>query len=68
MFALRNRSNHTKPWSAHDIDHMADLFRSGRTIKEVSDHLGRSQEAVRNKASSLDMLPKLRRRSKFPLR
>jgi hypothetical protein len=68
MFELRNRTNHTKPWHAEDIDQMAELLRSGSTIRDVSAHLGRTQEAVRNKARLLDMLPKQSKRSKFLIR
>lgn len=59
---LKNRTNHTKAWLAEDIAQMADLIASGRSIPDMADILGRSQEAVRTKANDLNLLPKRARR------
>jgi hypothetical protein len=58
----KNRSNHTKPWLSDDIVQMMELIDEGRTIPEMANVLGRSQEAVRTKANDLDLLPKRARR------
>ena len=58
----KNRSNHTKAWLAEDIEQMADLIASGRSIPEMANILGRSQEAVRTRANDLNLLPKRARR------
>ena len=62
MLFQKNRTNHTKPWHADDIEQMAELIFAGRSIPEMADVLGRSQEAVRTKANDLDFLPKRARR------
>ncbi len=62
MLFQKNRCNHTKPWHADDIEQMAELIFAGRSIPEMADALGRSQEAVRTKANDLDFLPKRARR------
>jgi hypothetical protein len=67
MPELRNRTHHTTSWNADDIDQMAELIRSGRSLRDVSTQLGRSEEAVRTKARSLDMLPRRSGKSKFLL-
>lgn len=58
----KNRSNHTKSWSAEDIEQMTDSIAAGRSIPEMANILGRSQEAVRTKANDLNLLPKRARR------
>ena len=62
MLLAKNRSNHTKPWHADDIDRLAELIFAQRTIPEIANTLGRSQEAVRTKANDLNFLPKRARR------
>jgi hypothetical protein len=62
MFAVKERANHTKPWNADDIEELAALIFVGKTIPQIADALGRSQEAVRTKAHDLDFLPKRARR------
>lgn len=62
MMFDRNRSNHTKPWHADDIEEMAALIFQGRSIPEMAQALGRTQEAVRTKANELNFLPKRARR------
>lgn len=62
MLLRKNRSNHTKPWQADDIQQLADLIVQGRSIPEMANSLGRSQEAVRTKANDLNFLPKRARR------
>lgn len=66
MLIAKNRCNHTKPWNTEDIDQMAELILSGRSIPEMADVLGRSQEAVRTKANDLNFLPKRARRKAEP--
>ena len=63
MWSTRNLPSHTRPWNADDIDQMAELLALGHSIPEVAAKLGRTQEAVRNRARALDMLPKRERRS-----
>lgn len=62
MVAGKNRSKHTKPWHAEDIDQMAEMIFAGRSIPEMAQALGRTQEAVRAKANNLNFLPKRARR------
>ena len=62
MLSAKNRTNHTKPWHADDIEEMAALIFEGRTVPEMANILGRSQEAVRTKANDLNFLPKRPRR------
>ncbi len=62
MSIAKNRSNHAKPWHADDIEELAALIFAGRSIPEMANLLGRSQEAVRTKASDLDFLPRRPRR------
>lgn len=62
MFTRRSRPNHTKPWCADDIENLAGLIFTGRTIPQIAQALGRSQEAVRTKANDLDFLPKRARK------
>ena len=62
MFAFKNRPNHTRPWGADDIEELAALIFAGKSIPQMADALGRSQEAVRTKAHDLDFLPKRARR------
>ena len=64
MLFQKNRCNHTKPWLAEDIDQLAELIGAGRSIPEMADQLGRSQEAVRTKANDLNFLPKRARRTR----
>ena len=64
MFTPRNRSNHTKPWDADDIEELAALIFAGKGIPHIAQTLGRSQEAVRTKANDLDFLPKRARRKR----
>ena len=58
MWSSASLDNHARPWNADDIDRMAELLALGRPIRDVAIELGRSQEAVRTKARTLDMLPK----------
>ncbi len=62
MLLQKNRANHTKPWGADDIDELAALIFAGKSIPQMAEALGRSQEAVRTKAHDLDFLPKRARR------
>lgn len=62
MLLEKNRSNHTKPWHADDIEEMASLIFAGKSIPEMAQALGRTQEAVRTKANELNFLPKRARR------
>lgn len=62
MVFVKNRSNHTKPWHADDIEQMAELIFAGRSVPEMAQLLGRTQEAVRAKANDLNFLPKRARR------
>ena len=62
MVEAKDRSNHLKPWHSDDIEQLAELIFAGRTIPEMANALGRSQEAIRKKANDLDFLPKRARR------
>lgn len=62
LFTPRPRANHTKPWNADDIEELAALIFASKSIPQIAQLLGRSQEAVRTKARDLDFLPKRPRR------
>lgn len=55
-------ASHSQLWNADDIEQMGDLLFKGKDISQIARIMGRSQEAVRAKAQSLDMLPKRDRR------
>jgi hypothetical protein len=50
-------SNHRQPWSADDVEMMISEIRMGHDIPAVARTLGRSQEAVRQAAHRLDLMP-----------
>ena len=56
------RINHSRPWHADDIEKLGDLLFRGKTIPQIARAMGRTQEAVRARASLLGMLPKRVRR------
>ena len=56
MTNLTNRPNYRAPWTAEDCQRLATLLQSNRSMFEVAKELGRSQEAVRNKAWKLGLL------------
>ena len=53
---------HAKPWNAEDIEELGGMLFNGKTIPQIANAMGRTQEAVRGKAQALDMLPKRMRR------
>lgn len=64
MPRITDRPNYAVPWSADDLAIMTAEIKAGRTIAEVAKAMGRSQEAVRNKAWKAGLLPS--RKRKFP--
>ena len=55
-------TSHARLWNADDIEEMSALLFQGKDIPHIAKTMGRSQEAVRAKAQSLDMLPKRAKR------
>ena len=53
----KSLERHSKPWHADDIDQLGALLFEENTIPQIAAAMGRTQEAVRRKAQSLDMLP-----------
>ena len=62
MWTAKELDRHTSSWSAEDVEQLGGLIFQGKQIPQIAKCLGRSQEAVRNKASKLGMLPKRARR------
>lgn len=57
MPGLTDRPNYRMPWSSNDVAKLKTMISSGKTMSEAAVALGRSQEAVRNKARVLGLLP-----------
>ena len=55
---LRDRPNYRAPWSPGDLAQLARSVDSGLTISEIAKAMGRSQEAVRNRAALSGLLKK----------
>ena len=62
MRHVYERPNYRSPWTADDISRLADLLATGNTIRDIADVMGRSQEAVRNRATTAGLMPKRARR------
>lgn len=62
MWTAKSLDRHTSSWSAEDIEQLGALIFEGKQISQIAKRLGRTQEAVRNKANKLGMLPKKARR------
>ena len=45
-----DRPNAQAPWTDQEFERLAELIRGGKSIPEIAVTLGRSQEAVRNRA------------------
>ena len=63
MPRITDRPNYAVPWSAKDLAIMTAQIKAGRTIPEVAKAMGRSQEAVRNRAWKAGLLPTRKRNS-----
>lgn len=50
-----SRSAHRRPWSAEEDAVLAELVQSGELIGPVANALGRTREAVRNRANLLGL-------------
>ena len=50
MARLSDLSNSRSPWTEEDFARLRELLSAGQAIPEVAKAMGRSQEAVRNKA------------------
>lgn len=53
---LIDKPNYRVAWSQADLARMADMLASGGTIPEIAKAMGRSQEAVRNKATNAGLM------------
>ena len=53
---LTTKPNYRAPWSEKDIAQVARLLRDGHTIPAIAELMGRSQEAVRNRAAKSGFL------------
>ena len=56
MPPLTDKPNYRNPWCEGDIAQLASLLRDGRSIPEIAERMGRSQEAVRNRAAKSGLL------------
>jgi hypothetical protein len=54
---LFDRPNYAARWTDDQFQKLADMLSDGRPIPEIAKALGRSQEAVRNKAWQRGLLP-----------
>ena len=52
-----DRPNGAALWTAEDFQLVADMLDAGNSMREIAIALGRSQEAVRNKAWRRGLLP-----------
>jgi hypothetical protein len=43
-------THHGEPWAARDLQRLKELLASGRTMREASRELGRTEEAARSQA------------------
>jgi len=57
MPRMIDRPKYASRWTAEDFRLLEIALKEGRTISEIAKTLGRSQEAVRNKAWQKGLLP-----------
>jgi hypothetical protein len=62
MQRLSDRPNYRGPWSQDDLDRLAEMIAAGSDVPEIADSMGRTQEAIRNRASKSGLLKKRRSR------
>jgi len=62
MSRLTDRPNFKAPWAADQVAELTGLLAEGKTIPEIAEAMGRSQEAVRGKAWKLSLLADRRQR------
>ena len=55
---LTDRPNYRVPWSQDDLARMTDMLSRGETIADIAKTMGRSQEAVRNRATAAGLMKK----------
>jgi predicted transcriptional regulator len=55
---LADQPNYRVPWSETDLAELAAAIRRGDTIRDIARAMGRSQEAVRNRATSAGLMKK----------
>ena len=63
---LKVRSNRGAPWSEDDLKRLAALIAQRKTIADIANVMGRTQEGVRGKAQLLGLLKSRTRRSRTP--
>ena len=61
---VKIRSNRGAPWSQEDLEQLAALIAQRKTIAEIANAMGRTQEGVRGKAQLLGLLNSRRRGSR----
>ena len=57
MPRMFDRPNYAVRWTDEQFEQLAEMLSGGRPIPEIAKVLGRSQEAVRNKAWQRALLP-----------
>jgi len=50
-------ANNNVLWSSSDYERLVEMYRAGEPIATIAKAMGRSQEAVRNKARGRGLLP-----------
>jgi hypothetical protein len=63
---LTDKPNYRVLWSQEDLARMADMLAGGHTIPEIAKVMGRSQEAVRNRATSAGLMKQRKFRAPRP--
>ena len=59
---LSDQPNYRMPWEEGDLRQLAELIADGKPIKEIALEMGRTQEAVRNRAWKSGLLQRRRLR------
>ena len=58
MRHVYDRANYRAPWTSDDLARLGDLIAGGTTIPDIANMMGRSQEAVRCRATPAGILAK----------
>jgi hypothetical protein len=67
MPRLANLPNCAAPWTPEALGDLAEMLRAGQTIPEIAKIMGRSQEAIRNKAWRMGLLRSRIRKDTAPI-
>ena len=66
MPRMFDRPNYAVRWTDEQFEQLAEMLSKGRPVPEIAKVLGRSQEAVRNKAWQRGLLPAKARKAAAP--